>query len=84
MTPRLLTDRALADYLSLPICRAAKVAAGRVLVEGRIRWDRLAVDAWLDAQRGVTPPAPANTNLSGPDAALAQFLDGSQDASGRP
>lgn len=84
MIPRLLTDRALADYLSLPLCRARKVMAGRVVLEGRVRWDRLALDAWLDGLRGAAPPAPANTNLSGPDAALAQFLAGSQDAAGRP
>jgi hypothetical protein len=83
MTPRLLTDRGVADYLSLPLTSARKVMAGRVVVEGRVRWDRVALDAWLDAQGGKTPPAPANTNLSGPDAALAHFLAGSQDAARR-
>lgn len=84
MTPRLLTERALADYLSLPLSRARKVMAGRVVLEGRVRWDKIALDAWLDAMRGAAPPAPANANMSGPDAALAQFLAGSEDAARRP
>lgn len=84
MNPRLLTERALADYLSLPLTRARTITAGRIVLAGRVRWDRAALDAWLDAMRGVAPPAPANTNQTGPDAALAQFLAGSQDAAWRP
>lgn len=83
MNPRLLTERALADYLALPLTSARRVMAGRIVLEGRVRWDRVALDAWLDAQRGVAPSSAANTNLSGPDAALAQFLAGTQDAAGR-
>lgn len=77
MTPRLLTERALADYLSLPVTRARQVMAGRIVLEGRVRWDRVALDAWLDGQRRDAPQLPANSNTSGPDAALAQFLAGS-------
>jgi hypothetical protein len=83
VTARLLTDRAVADYLSLPLTCARKVMAGRVMLEGKIRWDRVALDAWLDALRGSAPHAPANANMTGPDAALAQFLAGSQDAARR-
>lgn len=84
MTPRLLTDRAVAEYLSLPLTTARKVMAGRVVLEGRVRWDRSALDAWLDGMRGVAAPSPANTNLTGPDAALAQFLADTQNAARRP
>ena len=83
MTPRLLTDRGVADYLSLPLTCARKVMAGRLVVEGRVRWDRTALDAWLDAQRGASPSLPANSNMTGPDAALAQFLSGTADAARR-
>lgn len=82
--PRLLTDQGVAEYLSLPLATARKVMAGRVAVQGRIRWDRLAIDRWLDGQQGLAPSAPANANLSGPDAALARFMARSQDASRRP
>lgn len=84
MSPRLLTERALADYLSLPLTRARQIMAGRVVLAGRVRWDRAALDTWLDGMGGAAPPAAANTNLSGPDDALAQFLAGSQDAARRP
>lgn len=83
MTARLLTERAVAEYLSLPLTSARKVLAGRVVLEGRVRWDRRAIDAWLDGMRGVRTDGAANTNLTGPDAALAQFLAGSQDAARR-
>lgn len=83
MTPRLLTERAVAEYLSLPVCRARKVMAGRLVLEGRVRWDRVAIDRWLDEQRGAAPDEPANQNMTGPDAALAQFLADTQNAAGR-
>ena len=83
MSPRLLTERAVAEYLSLPITAVRKVMAGRLVLEGRIRWDRQALDAWLDAMRGGAPSSVANTNLSGPDAALAQFLADTQNAARR-
>lgn len=74
MTPRLLTERDAASYLSLPLAHMRRLLAGRVVLDGRVRWDRVALDAWLDAQRGATPSSPANQNLNGSDAALAQFL----------
>lgn len=83
MSPRLLTERALAEYLSLPLTCARKVMAGRVMLEGRVRWDRLALDAWLDGLRGGAPQSPANTNASGPDAALAHFLADTKNAARR-
>lgn len=83
MTPRLLTERAAAAYLSLPLAAMKRVQAGRVVLDGRVRWDRKALDDYLDALRGATPTV-ANSNLSGPDAALAQFLADTQDAARRP
>lgn len=84
MTPRLLTDRGVAEYLSLPLSRVRQIVAGRLVLEGKTRWDRVALDAWLDAQRGAAPQSPANTNLSGPDAALAQWRAGKTNAPRRP
>jgi len=73
MSPRLLDQAAAAAYLSLPLAAVKRLASGRVMIDGRVRWDRVALDAWLDAQRGVTTQLPANQNLSDADAALARF-----------
>jgi hypothetical protein len=83
MTPRLLTERAAAAYLSLPLAAMKRVQAGRVVLDGRVRWDRKALDDYLDGLRGAKLTV-ANSNLSGPDAALAQFLADTQDAARRP
>ena len=83
MSPRLLTERAAAEYLSLPLAAMKRLQAGRVVLDGRVRWDRLALDEWLDGLRGLKPQSPANQNASGADAALAQFLADSQDAARR-
>lgn len=84
MTPRLLTERDAAAYLSLPLAAMKRVQAGRVVLDGRVRWDRLALDEWLDGLRGSKPPSAANLNLPGPDAALAQFLADTNHAARRP
>jgi len=75
LLPRLLTEQAAADYLSLPRACMKKVAAGRTAIAGRVRWDRIALDAWLDEQRGVEAklsPPPAEDS---PDAALQRFSE---------
>ena len=78
--PRLLDDRAAAAYLSLPVAALKRLGAaqGRVIIDGRVRWDRVALDAWLDGQSGgvatspaTIPPAVANDD---PEAALDRFL----------
>lgn len=75
MSPRLLNASAAAAYLSLPVQAVQRLAAGRVMIDGRTRWDRIALDAWLDEQRGVRVQSPANENPSPADAALARFLE---------
>jgi hypothetical protein len=67
--PRLLDQKSAAEYLSLPAAVVGRMATGRVLIDGRTRWDRVALDAWLDAQRGVAPQSPANENQTEADAA---------------
>jgi len=84
MTPRLLDVRAAAAYLSLPVKAVQRLTAGRVLIEGRVRWDRVALDAWLDEQRGVRVHSPANENQTEADAALARFLEAPRHAPRRP
>lgn len=74
MMPRLLTEKAAADYLSLPVAGVRKIVAGRVVLDGRVRWDKVALDEWLDSMAGKVAPNAANQNLSAPDAALAGWL----------
>lgn len=75
MQPRLLTDRDAAVYLSIPIAGVRKVEAGRVVIDGRVRWDRVALDEWLDTLIGrKSGIAPANQNGSTADDELAAWL----------
>lgn len=81
---RLLTAEAAAVYLSLPVAAVRRLAAGRVVLDGRARWDRLALDAWLDERFRPAPAAlPANENASEADLALARFLEAQPDAARR-
>jgi hypothetical protein len=74
MAPRLLTERDAAAYLSIPVAGVRRIAAGRVVLDGRVRWDRLALDEWLDAMRGRGPELAANQNQTKADAALAGWI----------
>ncbi len=66
LLPRLIDDVQLAAYLSLPLSAARRVKRGRVRINGRLRWDRLALDRWLDA--GAPPAAPSVANDADPTA----------------
>ncbi len=82
--PRLLTEQAAADYLSLPRASMKKVAAGRTTIAGRVRWDREALDAWLDEQHGTGAKMPDPPADDSPDAALLRFAERFEDAPRRP
>lgn len=81
--PRLLTERAAAEYLSIPIKGIRRIAAGRVVLDGRVRWDRVALDEWLDAMCGRGPELAANQNQTKADDALAGWLADKKNAPGR-
>lgn len=70
--PRLLTDAEAAAYLSIPATSLRRLNVGRVVLDGRVRWDRLAIDAWLDAENGLVKAQPAPSPESEADAALAR------------
>lgn len=76
MPPRLLTAEMAAAYLSIPVASAKRLTIGRTVLDGRVRWDRVAIDAHLDGAPapGVLSPSPANSNDDEADAALAQYL----------
>lgn len=84
MSPRLLDQKSAAEYLALPLAAVRRLTAGRVMIDGRTRWDRVALDAWLDERRGVRVAAPANENQTEADAALARFLETARHAPRRP
>jgi hypothetical protein len=74
VTPRLLTEKAAAAYLSLPLASVRRLTVGRVQVAGRVRFDRTALDHWLDGDTPTTKVAASNENASEADDALAAFI----------
>jgi hypothetical protein len=81
VTPRLLTDRAAAEYLSMPIASVRRMQEGRVEINGRVRWDRVKLDEMLDGDRpAVAKSRPSNDD--DPEAALDRFLEDQGHASG--
>lgn len=77
--PRLLTEGAAADYLSIPLASVRRLEFCRVSLDGRVRYDRAALDRWLDGE-GLAPKVGAptglasNENQTSGDNALAAFL----------
>ena len=76
--PRLLTDAEAAAYLAIPTTSLRRLNVGRVVLDGRVRWDRLAIDSWLDQVGGLTPPDPARAHDlrldESSDAAFQRFI----------
>ena len=73
MTSRLLTLDEAAAYLAIPKAAVKRVPVAPVNVGGRMRWDRIALDAWLDREAGLAAPLPPSTGTS-PDDVLDQWL----------
>lgn len=83
MLPRLLTEAAAAAYLSLRLTDMAQVTIGRVTIAGRLRFDRVALDRWLDGEPAPALSAAANANVSPASQALARFVQGHPDVTRR-
>lgn len=83
LTPRLLTAADAASYLSLPLSSFQRLGIGRVQLGARVRYDRMALDDWLDEQRGRAPVSMHTQSEDDADAALARFSHGLQRASRR-
>ena len=77
--PRLLTETEAAAYLSLPLAAMKRIMAGRVLIDGRVRWDRRALDAWLDRESGLSA-SEAHQERNAADEALDEYLAATQRA----
>lgn len=90
VTPRLLTADEATAYMGVKSRHSLdRVPVRPVRIGGRVLWDRLALDAWLDGLAGLlptVPPTAANDVQTDPDAALKawQAEHGSNAAPGRP
>lgn len=81
LPPRLLDAKAGAEYFSLPVATFKRLAVGRCNIGGCVRYDRFALDAYLDGESAVVAN-PDNGN--DPEAALARFTQRQSNASRRP
>lgn len=81
--PRLLTDQQAAAYLSVPVATMKRLLTGRIIIEGRVRWDRRALDAWLDRESGLGAPGEKNEHRSEAETALDDWLAHAEHAAWR-
>lgn len=59
MSPRLLTAEQAAAYLGeIPVAAFKRMALGVVPLGAHIRYDRVALDAYLDGLAGMPPQSP--------------------------
>lgn len=70
--PRLLTEDEAAEYLHVPAAAVVRAGIGRVRFGRYVRYDRHALDAYLDGLAGLNPHV-ANDDDS-PDAAFDRFV----------
>lgn len=78
LPPRLLTEKQAAEYLGeIPLTEVRRHGIGRVPLGPHVRYDRLAIDAWLDSMSGLAAkspwPAVAQAETDPAEAALARF-----------
>lgn len=82
MEPRLLTEKEAAAYLRLPISTVRGLSVGQVRLGARRRYDRVALDAYLDRLAGLQ--ASEMIGATAADAELDRFIADHPDAAGRP
>jgi hypothetical protein len=76
IAPRLLDETEAAAYVGVPLKAFRRDPIGRVVVCGRVRFDRFAIDAHLDNLSGLKPDLRPSVVEDDPEAALARFLAG--------
>lgn len=69
--PRLLTDDEAAEYLGVPKAEIVRQGIGRVPFGRYVRYDRRALDAYLDQLAGLIPQS---ANDDSPDAAFDRSI----------
>ena len=75
---RLLTAREAADYFKLPVAQFERLRVGRACFGTKVRYDRHALDTYLDAITGLahaTPTSPINDAESALDRFTARFAN---------
>lgn len=76
LAPRLLSDAEAAAYVGVPLKAFRRAPIGRVIVCGKARFDRFAIDAYLDNLSGLAPKSPPSVAEDDAEAALARFTAG--------
>lgn len=82
LTPRLLCAKEAAAYFNLPVTVFERLRVGRVCFGPKVLYDRLALDAHLDALSGLAPQS-GPTSDNDPEAALDRFTIRSANAARR-
>lgn len=82
MEPRLLTEKEAAQYLGLPVAAVRRLMFGHVRLGARRRYDRRALDAYLDRLSGFE--ASNVTGAADADEELSRFIADHPDAAGGP
>lgn len=72
--PRLLGKAQVAQYLNIPLSSVNKLVVGRVIIDGRTRWDIAIIDRWLDELAGPAPNRSSSQDQSEAEIALERFL----------
>ena len=80
---RLLTADEAADYFKLPKKAFERLNVGRVPLGTAIRYDRCALDAYLDDLAGLARSSAAPSADNDPEAALDRFTARFPSAAGR-
>lgn len=90
MTPRMMRAQLLREYLDLPeTAPLSSIPVQPVNIGRSQRWDRKAIDAWLDATSGLAPTLSPSTAAPAvaddPDAALKGWMSeiGERETAGR-
>lgn len=77
-TSRLLTVQEAAAYFRLPVKKFERLNVGRVPFGAAIRYDKVALDAHIDALSGLSRPTAQAQDNDDPEAALDRFMAGHQ------
>lgn len=83
MSPRLLTLEQAAEYLNVPRREIHRQGVGRIQLGIRVRYDRAALDAWVDEQSGLARSLPAHEEETS-EAAIDRHIEHLRHAARRP
>lgn len=74
--PRLIDEHQAARYLgNIPVSEVKRQAIGAVPIGRHVRYDRVALDRYLDGLAGLTSDPTTQPSQNDADAALDRFFD---------